>query len=449
MRAYYRTVVRSYLSSLRRTDGIRALYAFGSYVGGNFRPGRSDVDFVAVTDASTAAREVELLLRLRGPYRRHQGLLPIDVWELPAGELDDTAGWIGAMRPRAGETQPRRSVGDWKLLQGQELRSRGIREPDPRLATVGDYFIREAIRRIGSGRGAGRKVAFYLAEVQRVEREGFTWRSLEDLRRARTSLARGSRDPAVLEAALHATLRVVDDHRRQHALPYEDRLTVDGGAAIPDLDERALTAARRLLSTLDSDAAAALRSATVYAPLPFTDAASNVLLECEDAEAAIPVIRWLVRHGGADAAQRAGIDLQLLTTRLAEDLWRSHLHSYAVAGGGRCLLGEDLAGRIRLPAADLIRELAHYEGFWGAAFARWVLLGQRNTARIDKWPLRIAAQRLLAMGQPPILDPRTLMREVPELCALGSDDPAFLGTLDDAIWARVSLEIWRAWPPVG
>src|SRR5687768_13384812 len=99
MRAYYRAVVRSYVSTLRRTPEVKALYTYGSFAGDTFRPGRSDVDLVAVTEAAAPGREVALLLRLRKSFRRHQGLLPIDVFEMPAEEFEETAAWVTAMRP--------------------------------------------------------------------------------------------------------------------------------------------------------------------------------------------------------------------------------------------------------------------------------------------------------------------------------------------------------------
>jgi predicted nucleotidyltransferase len=447
MSSYYRAVVRSYVSTLRRAEGIRALYAYGSFVGGNFRPGRSDVDFVAVTDAPTAAREVELLLRLRGSYRRHQGFLPIDVWEIPAGELADTGGWIGGMRPRAGETRPRRSVGDWQLITGEELRPDDIWEADWRLATIGDYFIRNAISRAAPGRVSGLRLASHLEELERdVTREGFAWPSLADLGRARARLARGSSSPADVEAALHATLRVVEDHRRHHAFPYEGRLTPGGSWRVPSPEAAAVAGGRKLLGTLDREAEAALRSAVIY--LPFDGGRPTVVLECEDARSAPPIIAWIVRGGGIEGARRAGLQLHLLTSWLAEDLWRSGRHCYALAGGGRSLVGEDLTGRIRVPARRWRLDLAHYEGFWGAASVRWRLLGHRRTVRRHGWPLELAAERRLAAEEPPLLDWRELMREEPELRALGADDPGALAALDDAAWARVALEIWRGWPPV-
>ena len=442
MRAYYRAVVRSYLASLRRQEGIRAAYAYGSFVGGNFRPGRSDVDFVSVTEAATAADEVELLLQLRGPYRRHQGLLPIDLWEFPEAEFAQTARWVGAMRPRAGERLPRRSVGDWRLLWGEEFRSDGIEEADPRLATVGDYFIRAALGQAGQGRELGA----YLLELEHdVEREGFDWPSLQDLRRSRARLASGGVDVAESEAALHATLRVVEDHRRRHAFPYEKYLTARDDWRVPAPDDAAVAAAGVLLRGCDTRAAATVRSATLYVPLALDDLRPVLLLECEDADAATPLIAWIVR-AGVDAARRAGLELHLVTSLLAEDLWRSPLQAHAVIGGGRCLLGEELAGRVGLPAKPWISDLAQYGGFWGATSIRRSLLGHRNSKRQDRWPLHLAAERRLAAGEPPLLDAAALMRETPELRTVGSEDPQAVRALRDRDWARLGLEIWRGWP---
>ena len=251
----------------------------------------------------------------------------------------------------------------------------------------------------------------------------------------------------MLESALHATLLVVDDHRREHALPYEERLAPADDWRIPAPADEAVSGAENVLRSLDAPTEAALRSATVYVPLRVLEPRPVLLLECEDGSSARPLVRWIVREGGRQA-RRIGLELQLVTSRLAEDSWRNGLHCYAIVGAGRCLLGEELAGRIRLPSRQWARELAHYGGFWGATSIRRTLLGHRNTRRDDSWPLRLAAERRVAAGEPPLLDPQALMRETPELAALGSHDPPVLAALEDAEWARVGLEIWRGWPRV-
>jgi hypothetical protein len=446
MRAYYRAVTRSYLTSLRRTAGVRALYMYSSFVGGNFRPGRSDVDFVAVTDAPTPASEVDLLLRMRRPYRRHQGLLPIDVWTIPEAEFEDTAAWVTAMRPRAAEDRPTRAVSEWRLLAGEDLRSRDVRQPDPRVAVIGDYFVRRALEHVATRRRPAIKLAYYLAELERdAEREGLTGPALDVLQTSRARLARGAARASVIETAIHATLGLVDEHRGRHALPCTEAVCPSDDWDVPPPRDGAVAAARRLLGTLDREAKDAIRSATIYTR-PF-ELQQVVLLECGEPDAALPLIRWSVGGGAAKAAHRAGLALHILSSRLAEDFWRSGTSCYALVGGGRLLFGDALAPRIRAPARRWQNELWHYGGFWGATSVRWTLLGHRSHSREDDWPFRIAAERELAAGEPPVLDPASLMTRIPELRPLGRD-PASVGSLDDRAWGRLALEIWRGWPPV-
>jgi hypothetical protein len=445
MRAYYRAVARSYVATLRRTHGIRALYTYSSFVGGNFRPGRSDVDFVAVTDAPTPEREVELLLSLRGPFRRHQGLLPIDVWEIPAAEFEDTAAWVTALRPRAAEERPTRSVAEWRLLAGEDLRGSGVWQPDARLAVIGDYFTRRALEYVASRRRPGVKLAYYLAELERdAEREGLVGDALSQLQRSRAQLAKGASRSSVVESAIHATLRVVDEQRGRHSVPREHPVSPTTGWSVPAPSDEAAARAERLLETLDGAAAAALRSATIFL-LPL-ETRPVVLLECAESGAALPLIRWAVSGGGATSAFRQGLGLHLLTSRLAEDAWRNGLLCYSLVGAGRHLFGDALAPRIALPHRRLQLELAHYDGFWRATTVRWALLGHRRYERKDSRVLEVAAERLLAEDEPPILDAGVLMRTVPELRQLGTDDPVAIAALDDAAWGRLALELWRGWP---
>jgi hypothetical protein len=444
MRAYYKAVARSYVSTLRRTSGIRALYTYSSFVGGNFRPGRSDVDFVAVTDASTPASEVELLERLRGPYRRHQGLLPIDVWTIPSGEFHETAAWVTAMRPRAAEERPTRAVAEWRLLAGEDLRPSGVWQPDPRLAVIGDYFTRRVLEYVATRRRPAIKLAYYLAELERdAEREGVAGDALSALRRSRAQLAKGSSRSSVVETAAHATLRVVDEQRGRHAVPREHPISPDAAWQVPAPSEELAASAGRLLGALDPAAAGAVRSATVFL-LP-VEGRPVVLLECLESSAALPLIRWAVGGGGAASAHRQGLGIQVLTSRLAEDAWRHGLTCYSLVGGGRHLFGEPLAPRIALPRRALQLELAHYEGFWAATTVRWALLGHRRYERKHSRVLELAAQRRLAAGEAPILDSGKLMRTVPELRALGGD-PAAVAALDDSAWGRLALGLWRGWP---
>jgi hypothetical protein len=445
MRAYYKAVAKSYVSTLCRTNGIRALYTYSSFVGGNFRPGRSDVDFVAVTDAPTAEREVELLRRMRGPYRRHQGLLPIDVWTIPAAEFHESAAWVTAMRPRAAEERPTRAVAEWQLLAGEDLRSCGVRQPDPRLAVIGDYFTRRALEYVASRRRPAIKLAYYLAELERdAEREGLRGDSPEALRRSRAQLAKGSSRSSLVETAIDAALRVIDEQRGRHAVPREQPLSVGADWNTPAPSQELVETAARLLRTLDAPAAAAVRSATLFLLPP--ELRPVVLLECAESEGTLPLIRWTVRGGGAASALRQGLGVQVVTSRLAEDAWRSTLTCYSLVGGGHHLIGEPLAPRIALPARELQLELLHYEGFWGATTVRWALLGHRRYERKDSRIVELAAQRRLAAGESPVLDPATLVRTAPELRAVATDGAAAVETLDDADWARLALELWRGWP---
>jgi hypothetical protein len=68
------------------------------------------------------------------------------------------------MRPRVADERPARAVAEWRLFSGDELRPLGVRELDPRLATVGDYYVRRALEILRRPRGA-RKLSAYLVEL--------------------------------------------------------------------------------------------------------------------------------------------------------------------------------------------------------------------------------------------------------------------------------------------
>jgi Nucleotidyltransferase domain len=418
-RAYYHGVAGSLVRALERLDGVRAVYAWGTYATGEFVPGRSDVDLVVVLDERPPAAEADLLAEIRRPYARRQAVLPIDLTAIGVGELARDAGAHELIRLRAADARPGIALADWRLLGGDDVRPADAPPADRELRYLSDARVQAALAAVGDG-GDPRAAAALLARLDEDAAPDAPDRAaIERLRAAR-------RGGAVAEA-LHAALTLVDEHRR--------RMSVSGPRRPLALDaERAPGpggdgAAQALLAQLDATAGAGVRSATLHRPL--FAAGPALLLECGDAEAAGAVLRWAVAGGARDAA-RSGLRLEVLTTALAQDAWRSRALRWVSLAGGRHLAGDPLALRIAVPEGGE-RRVAHYGAVTAAALARWSALGRRGIARDDTIPLRLAAARAIAAGE----DPPTGAADGP---AAGAS------ALDDREWTRLVLELWRAVP---
>ena len=141
VRRYYDAVTSSLVNALRREDGVVSVYAQGSFVNERFRPGRSDVDLVAVVDALTPAEELALLKRLRAIYQRRQAVLPIDLVTLGVDEFPHGAGWLSFAR-----LQPTEGPASWRLLAGPELRAAECWEPDRALRYISEREVDSALQ---------------------------------------------------------------------------------------------------------------------------------------------------------------------------------------------------------------------------------------------------------------------------------------------------------------
>src|SRR4051794_31625163 len=154
VRAYYAAVTRSLVRSLTRDPAVVAVYAHGSYALGDLRPGRSDVDLVAVVEDMSVEEEVALLRRLGTRYRRRQALLPLDLSVLSRSAFSRGAPWHAFLRMRIGEPRPVCAVEEWRLLAGREVRESRW-ELEPRLAYLTEAHLLVAFACAASGDGAG------------------------------------------------------------------------------------------------------------------------------------------------------------------------------------------------------------------------------------------------------------------------------------------------------
>src|SRR5207247_261619 len=177
------------------------------------------------------------------------------------------------------------------------------------------------------------------------------------------------------DAPLHELIRLrVADERPGLALGQWRLLAGEGlrpGRAARPPAPAALHAARALSRDLKTPG---LRSLTVYQP-PFA-AHPSLLLEGADVDAARPALRWAA-DGGAARAARAGLRVEVLTSRLAEDAWRSRaLRWVGLTAAAEHLEGDPLAPRIGLPAGGLERDVARYGAVTAVACARWAAVGR-------------------------------------------------------------------------
>ena len=420
----------------------------GSYGTERCELGESDVDLVAVIDDLDPAAEVRLLGALSKPYRRARAVLPVDLCAIAAGQLDPAAGWLAFSRMQVGRDRPVRAVHDWRLVRGAECRVAAPWEPPGQLNYITEAEVSDAISAYASARSSpGRALALRLKTLAaHCRREGLEWASAHALiDHVGALLAGGGCDAAV--GAVAATLCLLDEHRACHAIAYERRGLVRGDERVELPSDEQRADARRLLKTLTRLEAEAMRSATLYVqPLGLP---GLLLLEAGNCEAATKLIRWAL-EGGAQAADRSGLAIQVLTSRLAEDSWRSGLRWIPLSAGASALAGEPLAARLGQPNRGWSRLLVDYRAACAVAAARRELVGH-GSARRDGVVLTLAAARRLAADEAPITAPNELVRTTPELRrALGGgvlnrSSVAAIDSLGREVWGALALELWHDW----
>jgi hypothetical protein len=378
VRAYHDVVTRSLVRELLRDPDVLAVYAHGSYATGALRPGRSDVDLVAVVADRDVDGELAQLARLARPYRRHQAVLPIDLAVLGAGTFAVSAGRLAQRRGRMGTPGPMVAVSDWRLLGGDELRTGAEAAP------AGDWYVTEAhvARAVGAVATGGDVRAALRDLIHDVRREGLDWPSAQRLL--------GARDDATLIAA---ALELTDAQRALVPLAARPR-RVEGWTAPP------APAAAPFFDVPGT--------VTLHRP-PFSERA-ELIVEGAPEE----VARWAV-EGGARAAGRAGIDLRITTTRIAQEGWRGGLRAASILLASVPLAGEPLAPRMCLPDDAVMREQAATQAQGYLLAARAALLGHRRTRRDPLLPVRLGAWQLLAAGGPLLGEDRSLRAALPAL----------------------------------
>jgi hypothetical protein len=434
--------------ALARHVEVRSVLLHGSYGTEAFELGRSDLDVLAVIDDLDPAAEARLLGALRKPYRCTRIMLPVDLCAIAAGQFGPAAGWYAFSRMQVGRDRPVRRVRDWRLVCGAEPRVAEPWEPPGQLNYITESEVSDAISTYANARSSpGRALAKRLNTLaEYCRREDLQWASARALRdHVEALLAGGDSDQAV--GAVAATLQLLDEHRAHHAITYERRGLARGDERVELPSDGQRAEARRLLKTLNRRAAEALRSATLYVqPL---GSPALLLLEAGDCEAATELIRWTLR-GGAQAAGRHGFALQVLTSRLAEDSWRSGLRWIPLSAGAIALAGDPLAARMGQPAAEWSRLLVDYRAASAVAAARRELVGH-GSARRDGVLLTLAAVRRLAAGEAPITAPSELVRTTPELrralgrASFNRSPVTAIDSLERGAWGTLALELWRGW----
>jgi predicted nucleotidyltransferase len=378
VRAYHDVVTRSLVRELLRDDEVLAVYAQGSYASGELRPGRSDVDLVAVVADRDVDGELAQLARLARPYRRHQAVLPIDLAVLRAGSFAQSAGQLAQRRGRIAAPRPMVPVSAWRLLGGNELRSGAEAAP------AGDWYVTEAhvanaVLAVATGGGVRAALGDLIHDVRR---ERLDWPSAQRLLAARD-------DAALIAAALE----LIDAQRDLVPLAARPR-AVEGWTAPPAPGD---------VPRLDAPG-----NVTLHRP-PFSRRA-EVIVEGAPQELA----RWVVDRGAAQAA-RAGVDLRITTTRIAQEGWRGGLRAASILLASVPLAGEPLAPRLCLPEDEVLRKQAATQAQGLLLAARAALLGRRRTELDPLLPTRLAAWRLLAAGGPLLGEGRSLRAAVPAL----------------------------------
>jgi predicted nucleotidyltransferase len=392
VRAYHEAVTRSLVRALLRDPDVVAVYAQGSYAAGELRPGRSDVDLVAVVADSDVEGELAQLARLRRPYRRHQAVLPIDLAVLGRSGFATAAGRLAQRRGRMRAPGPMVPVAAWRLLGGDDLRTGAETTP------AGDWYVTEshvarAVRAAATG-GDVRAALRHL--IHDVRRERLRWPSAQRLLTA-------AGDAELIAAALELT-----DAQRDVVPVAAAQRAVPGWTAPP---------APAAVPRLDVPGPATLHHPP-FAPRP------ELIVEGEP----LVLARWAV-DGGAAAAARAGVDLRIATPRLAQEGWRGGMRAASILLASIPVDGPPLAQRLCLPAGDVLREQAATQAQGFLLAARAALLGHRGTRRDPLLPARLAAWRVLADGGPLLGEERSLRAAVP---ALAEPD-----------WARSALTVAR------
>jgi predicted nucleotidyltransferase len=416
--AYYDAVAGSLARSLLRIDGVRGVYAAGSYATGALTPGRSDVDLVAAIDAPTPEEHLRLLRAARGAYRRHQAILPVDLALLPAAGFRRAAAVHALFRRRIAAPEPRHPVDAWRLLAGAELRGAVDDPPDPRLFRLTDSHVLAASARLARGDGDG-VLAELATTAKDLAAEGIDAAPLGD-------------DPG---RALEAAFALVVAHREREALPAAAAPPDLGAWRAPAPTDAAVEAARALVA-----GAGPLRSATAYAE-PFTGR-PRLLLEAPTPRDAVALAQSVQARD-----PRAAGTVAVLPTALAEDPWATSLRAVAIAAGGRHVAGEPLAPRLRHgpPAVRSeharIAVAAHWWRFEAAA------IGRRFTPTDATIVLRLASHAVTAAGGPALAEQDALAGAVPALEGRGL---AQLAALDRDALALLALRLARqtsATPP--
>lgn len=380
MRAYHEAVTRSLVRALARDRDVVAVYGQGSYATGELRPGRSDVDLVAVVADHDIDGELQLLARLGRAYRRHQAVLPIDLAVIPQADFAESAALLARRRGRIATPGPMVALGRWRLLAGDELRG----APEP--AHGHGWYLTEAhVARAVRAAATGGDVRAALGDlIHDVERERVDWPSAHRLLAART--------PAeLIEAALALT-----DAQRELVPIHAGPRAVDGWVAPP------------APAAAPFAALAFPGPATLHRP-PFSPRPELIVEGDPDVLA-----RWAVA-GGARAVLAAGGDLRLATPRLAEEGWRGGFRAASILQAAVTLAGEPLAARLRLPGAAVLRDQAATQANGLLADARAALLGRRGASLDPLLPVRLAAWRILAQGGPLLGEERALIAAVPVL----------------------------------
>ncbi|MDX6657065.1 MAG: hypothetical protein QOH62_1858 [Solirubrobacteraceae bacterium] len=395
VRAYHEVVTRSLVRALLRDPDVVAVYAQGSYATGELRPGRSDVDLVAVVADHDVDGELALLARLAKPYRRHQGVLPLDLAVLPVSTFRVTAERLAQRRGRIGTPGPMVPVARWLLLGGADARDDAV------VAKASRWYLTEAhvARAVHAACTGGDVRGALAALLHDVRREALDWPSARRLLSATDA-----------GGLIAAALSLTDAQRDLIAVACAPR-TVEGwmAPAAPDLGSLG--------------GIAFPGPATLHHP-PF-GAGPELVVEGEPEVLA----RWAIA-GGVQAVARAGADLRLATPRLAEEGWRGGLRAASLLLASTTTDGPPLAARVRLPAADVLREHAAAQADGLLADARATLLGRRGGALNPRLPELLAAWRVLARGGP-LLGEEGALR-------------AAVGELEEPDWGRRALTVGRA-----
>lgn len=358
MRLFYEITTTSAVRALARDRHVHSVYATGSAAAGHLRPGRSDVDLVAVVADENPEGELAVLHRLARPYRRRQAVFPLDLVTIPAGEFARSAGFHVLRRGRIAEPGPVYALETWRRLSGPDLR--GPFRPDPRLFYITEDHVGRALR--------GEEMSLRAD----VARQAVPWPEADALRAART--------PEQLAAA---ALEVID---RQRALVEVPSAPAPDGWSAPAPSAAAVAAARRL-------APAAAVAVTVHHP-PFAGA-PELLVE-GDPEA---LARWAAERGLA-ASRAAGLTLRITTPRLAQDAWRGGTRAASLLSSAVHIGGEPLAPRLVFPEPELLALTAEAQCHSLLAQLRFTILGKRRSAPDPTIADRIAAWRRVMDGEP-------------------------------------------------